>query len=258
MKIIVLVKEVPDTWGERKLHLETGLATRDAGESVLDEIGERGVEVALTHRDENAGTEVVLLSMGPDSASTTLRKGLAMGADRAIHVVDEALHGADLGTTAQVLAAAIRREGFDLVIAGNVSTDGSGGVVPSMVAELLGVPAVTGLGALAISNTEVKGRRICEDGVRDVVAPLPAMISITEALPDGRFPNFKGIMSAKKKPLETLTAADLAVNVEDESRARSIVIAVSERPARAAGIKIVDEGDAGEKLAEFLVSARLA
>jgi electron transfer flavoprotein beta subunit len=258
MKIIVLVKEVPDTWGARKLHLETGLATRDAGESVLDEIGERGVEVALTHRDENPGTEVVLLSMGPDSASTTLRKGLAMGADRAIHVLDEALHGADLGTTAQVLAAAIRREGFDLVIAGNVSTDGSGGVVPSMVAELLGVPALTGLGGLAISNTEVTGQRICEDGVRDVVAPLPSVISITEALPDARFPNFKGIMSAKKKPLEALTTADLAVNVEDESRARSIVIAVSERPARAAGIKIIDEGDAGEKLAEFLVAARLA
>ena len=140
MKIVVLVKEVPDTWGDRKLNLETGLADRAASETVIDEIGERSLEVALRYADTNAGTEVVVLSMAPEGSAATVRKGLAMGAGSAIHVADEALRGADLGLTAEVLAAAIRRTGFDLVIAGNLSTDGSGGVIGAMVAELLDVP----------------------------------------------------------------------------------------------------------------------
>tara|TARA_B100000614_G_scaffold210701_1_gene193811 strand:+ start:13231 stop:13629 length:399 start_codon:yes stop_codon:yes gene_type:complete len=127
MKILVLVKEVPDTWGDRELNLETGLAARGASESVLDEIGERALEVALSYADEHADTEVVVVSVAPESAAATIRKGLAMGAASAVHVVDDALIGADLGLTSQVLAAAIEKTGFDLVIAGNQSTDGVGG-----------------------------------------------------------------------------------------------------------------------------------
>jgi len=258
MKIVVLVKEVPDTYGDRKLSLETGLADRAASETVLDEIGERALEVALSYADKTSGTEVVVLSMTPESASATVRKGLAMGAASAVQVVDDALLGADLGLTAEVLAAALQRTGFDLVIAGNQSTDGSGGVVPAMVAEILDVPSATYLSSVEIGETEVSGTRASDGATVSVTASLPALVSITEALPDARFPNFKGIMAAKKKPFETLTLADLDVDAHDPDASRSIVIGLSEKPPRTAGVKIVDEGDAGEKLAEFLIQNRLA
>jgi electron transfer flavoprotein beta subunit len=258
MKIVVLVKEVPDTYGDRKLSLETGLADRGASETVLDEIGERALEVALSYADKNPGTEVVVLSMAPESASATVRKGLAMGAASAVQVIDESLLGADLGLTAEVLAAAVRRTGFDLVIAGNQSTDGTGGVIPAMVAEILDVPSATYLSAVEISDDAVSGTRASDGATMQVTAPLPAVISITEALPDARFPNFKGIMAAKKKPFETLSLAELEIDPHDPDASRSIVIALSEKPPREAGVKIVDEGDAGQKLAEFLIQNRLA
>lgn len=258
MKIIVLVKEVPDTYGDRKLNLETGLADRQSSEAVLDEIGERALELALTYADANEGTEVAILSLAPGSATATIRKGLAMGAGSATHVLDEALRGADLGLTAETLAAAIRRIGFDLVIAGNVSTDGSGGMIPAMLAELLAVPLASGLSSVEISDGTVSGTRGVESGVQKVSANLPAVVSITEALPGPRFPNFKGIMAAKKKPLEVLSLADLGITPEDPAAARSIMLTVAEKPPRPAGVKIIDEGDAGEKLAAFLIDNRLA
>lgn len=257
MKIVVLVKEVPDTWGERKLNLETGLAERDAGERVIDEIGERSLEVALSYADAHEGTEVVVLSMGPEAATASIRKSLAMGAASAVHVVDDGLRGADLGLTAEVLAAALTRVGFDLAITGNLSTDGSGGVIPAMVAELLDVPAATMLTSVEIGEGAVSGVRATDGGTVAVEATLPAVISITEALPDARFPNFKGIMAAKKKPYETLTLADLGVDADDPAAARSIMLAVAEKPPREAGVKIVDSGDAGEQLADFLIQNRL-
>ncbi|WP_448256063.1 electron transfer flavoprotein subunit beta/FixA family protein [Microbacterium aurum] len=257
MKIVVLVKEVPDTYGDRKLNLETGLAERDAGEKVLDEIGERSLEVALSYADKNPDAEVVVLSMAPEEAAATVRKGLAMGAASAVQIVDEALLGADLGLTAEVLAAALRKTGFDLVIGGNLSTDGSGGVLPAMLAELLDVPAATALGAVEIAESGVSGSRVSDAATIQVSVSLPAVISVTEALPDARFPNFKGIMAAKKKPFETLSLADLGVAADAVDAARSIVIGISEKPPRAAGVKITDEGDAGSQLAEFLVQNRL-
>lgn len=258
MKIVVLVKEVPDTYGDRKLSLETGLADRGATESVLDEIGERALEVALAYADKHADAEVVVLSMAPESAAATVRKGLAMGAASAVQVVDEQLLGADLGLTAEVLAAALRRIGFDLVIAGNLSTDGVGGVLPAMLAELLDVPNATSLNSVEISEGQVAGERATDNGTMQVTAGLPAVISITERLPDARFPNFKGIMAAKKKPFETLSLADLGLDANDPDAARSIVIGLSEKPPRQAGVKITDEGNAGEQLADFLVQNRLA
>lgn len=258
MKIVVLVKEVPDTYGDRKLSLETGLADRAASESVLDEIGERALEVALSYADNTPGTAVVVLSMAPESAVTTIRKGLAMGAASAVQVVDEELLGADIGLTAEVIAAALRRTGFDLVIAGNQSTDGSGGVLPAMVAELLDVPAATYLSSIEIAEGSVTGVRASDGATAQVSAELPAVVSITEALPDARFPNFKGIMAAKKKPFETVSLTDLGIDPHTVESSRSIVLALSEKPPRQAGVKIVDEGDAGEKLAEFLIQNRLA
>ena len=258
MKIVVLVKEVPDTWGERRLDLETGLTDRAASTPVLDEIDERAVEAALAHADAHPGTEVIVLTMAPASAATTVRKALAMGATSAVHVVDEALRGADLLLTAEVLAAAIRRTGFDLVIAGNLSTDGGGGVLPAMVAEVLGVPQLTALSSLEVSDDSLAGDRVSDAGTMRVSAALPAVVSITEALPEGRFTTFKGIMAAKKKPYETVDAVDLGVEAEDPAVPRYIMVTVAERPPREAGVKIVDEGDAGEKLAAFLLAEGVA
>lgn len=257
MKLIVLVKEVPDTFGDRKLNLETGLADRGASEAVLDEISERALEAALTFADANEGIEVVALALAPESSAATVRKALAMGAGSAIHIADDALLGADLTLTAEALAAAIKRVGFDLVIAGNSSTDGSGGMVPAAIAEYLGAAYAGGLSSIEVTTDSVRGTRPVDGGVQQVSVPLPAVISITEALPDSRFPNFKGIMAAKKKPLEQLSLADLGVEPENPEIARSIMLTVSEKPPRAAGTKIVDEGDAGEKLAAYLVENRL-
>jgi len=258
MRIAVLLKEVPDTYGERKLDLQTGLADRGATEAVPDEIGERALEVALSHADNHPGTEVTVVSMGPATAVSGLRKGLAMGADNAVHISDDGLLGADLTLTAEALAAALRRGGFDLVIAGNLSTDGNGGVIPAMIAELLGTAHLTSLESVSIDGSAIRGQRSSEAGMASVEAGLPAVISVTEAMPGARFPNFRGIMAAKKKPLETVGLAELGVQAEDESVGRSIVIAVAERPARQAGVKITDEGDAAAQLVDFLVSNRLA
>lgn len=258
MKIVVLVKEVPDTYGDRKLSLETGLADRSASERVLDEIGERALEVALAYADAHAGTEVAVVSMAAAESAATIRKGLAMGAATALQVTDDALAGADLGVTATVLAAAVKRVGFDLVITGNLSTDGVAGVLPAMLAEHLAVPHATALSAVEISETAVSGTRAADGGAARVRADLPAVISITEALPDARFPNFKGIMAAKKKPFETVSLADLGVEVDPALAPQTIMTAIAEKPPRGAGVKIVDEGDAAEKLAAFLVENRLA
>jgi electron transfer flavoprotein beta subunit len=257
MRIVVLVKEVPDTYGDRTLDLETGVADRDASDRVLDEIGERALEVALSHADAHEGTDVVVLSMASSAAAATIRKGLAMGAGSAVQVTDDALAGADLGTTARVLAAAVTHTGFDLVITGNLSTDGAGGVLPAMLAEHLGVPQLTALSSVEISESKVTGTRAADAGSARVTASLPAVISVTEALPDARFPNFKGIMAAKKKPFETLALADLGVDVDPSLHPQTIMTAISEKPPRGAGVKIVDEGDGGEKLAAFLIENRL-
>ncbi|MFT4158095.1 MAG: electron transfer flavoprotein subunit beta/FixA family protein [Microbacterium sp.] len=257
MKIVVLVKEVPDTYGDRKLDLETGLADRAASDRVLDEVTERALEVALSYADKNEGTEVVVLSMAPEGSTASLRRALAIGAASAVHVADEQLIGADLTLTAEVLAAAIRRAAPDLVITGNLSTDGSAGVIPAMLAEHLGWAQATALSAVAITADGVTGTRATDAGSQEVSAALPAVISITEALPDARFTNFKAIMAAKKKPIEQLSLADLEVSADPTLAPRSIMTAVSSRPQRAAGVKIVDEGDAAEKLLDYLVQNRL-
>lgn len=257
MKIFVLVKEVPDTYGDRKLDLETGLADRGAGDVVLDEITERALEVALSHADKNEGTEVVALAMAPGGSTASVRRALAIGAGSAVHIADEQLAGADLGLTAETLAAAIRRAEPDLVITGNLSTDGSGGVMAAMLAEHLGWAQATALTSVEITPEGISGTRGADAGAQPVSASLPAVISITEALPDARFPNFKGIMAAKKKPLEVLSLDDLGVSADPAAAPRTIMTAVAEKPPRAAGVKIVDEGDAAEKLVEYLVQNRL-
>ncbi|PRB41091.1 electron transfer flavoprotein subunit beta [Arthrobacter sp. MYb23] len=256
MKIIVLVKQVPDTEEERRLDPVTGLLDRGANECVADEINERALEVALRHRDANKGTEVVALTVGPASATAVLRKALSMGADSAVHVVDDLLEGADIAATARVLAAAVQQAGFDLVVTGNESTDGRGGVVPAMVAEHLGLPLLSSLNTMEITPERVAGEATVEAGNLTVSALLPAIVSVTERSAEARFPNFKGILTAKRKPLATLSLEDLGV-IPHGGGANSTVLTVSERPARTAGKKIVDDGTAAKDLADFLVASRL-
>lgn len=256
MKIIVLVKQVPDTYGERKLDPVSGLLERGAAGPVVDEINERAVEVALAYRDANKGAEVVVISMGPSSSLDALRKVLAMGADSAVHVLDESLVGSDATWTASVLAVAAQKTGFDLIIAGNESTDGRGGVIAAMLAEHLGVPHLTGLDTIEIAGSSVAGERAGETGVTTAHAALPAVISVTERSAEPRFPNFKGIMTAKKKPLSVFSISDLGLD-SSAPRATTRIVSVVERPARSAGRKVVDNGSAADELAEFLAAGHL-
>ncbi len=253
MKIIVFAKQVPDTWGERKLVQATRRVDRTGSEAVIDEIGERALEAALSYQDDH-DAEVVVATMGPASAEAVVRHGLALGADSGIHVLDESLEGADALTTAKVLAAVAKRAGFDLIVTGNESTDGRGGIVGAMVAEILGIPHATFLNSLEIETTEVRGERGTDYGTLEVVAPLPALVSVTEQAPSARFPGFRGIMRAKKKPLEVVSVAELGL---DGLEARSVMLSAAERPARTSGKKIVDEGEAAQELVGFLASRHL-
>ncbi|MCU1477797.1 MAG: electron transfer flavoprotein beta-subunit [Subtercola sp.] len=259
MKIVVLLKQVPDTYEDRKLDLETGLLDRKASEPILEEITERALEVALQHKDSNKQTEIVLITMGPASVTSALRRGLSMGADRAVHVLDDALGGSDVSWTATALAAAIARESPDLVIAGNESTDGRGGVVPAMIAEHLRLPNLSNLHSVTLTESSVGGERGSESGSLTVHTSLPAVISVTERAAEARFPNFKGVLGAKKKPLAVLSLADLGISPSNTfaGAGRSVVISTIARPARQAGRKVTDDGNAAVLLADFLAEGRL-
>lgn len=258
MRIIVLIKHVPDTWEERVLDPDTGRLDRSASERVVDEITERALEAALALKDDDRSIEVVALTMGPGESSGAIKKALSMGADAGIHLVDDALAGADAMTTAATLAAALHDASADLIIAGNESTDGRGGVIPAMLAEHLGLPALTFVSALAIDGDRVRGERATETATSVVSAPLPAVVSITEGMPEPRFPSFKGIMGAKKKPVTSHSLADLEPSLAgSRSSASSIVLTCERRPGRTGADPIVDEGDAGTRLAAFLAEQRL-
>ncbi|TFB77312.1 electron transfer flavoprotein subunit beta/FixA family protein [Cryobacterium glaciale] len=254
MKIIVLVKEVPDTYGERKLDTGSGYVDRGASAPVLDEISEKALEAAVSYRDKNSGAEVIAVSMGPSSVAKSLRKALAIGATSAVHVSDDGLGGADLTWTASVLAATVKKIGFDLIIAGNESTDGRGGVIPAMIAEHLGIAQLTSLNSVEFSDTEISGVRAAENATFTVTGTIPAIVSLTEANPAARFPSFKGVMTAKRKPLDTWSLADLRIEAASLAGARTVIVSVSERPAKSGGLKIVDDGDAGTRLADFLAT----
>jgi electron transfer flavoprotein beta subunit len=255
MRIVVLAKEVPDTWSNRKLNLETGMLDREASDPVADEINERALENALRYRDDGGDAEITVLTMAPEHSEASLRKLLGMGADSAYIVSDETLAGADMKRTAEVLAAAIAKIGADLVLAGDASTDGRGGLVPSMVAELLGWPVLPALESLVIQADRAEGTVQVEGETLTVRAGFPLVASITEKTAEARFPNFKGIMKAKKKPLTVWALSDLDVSATDG--ARSVMVSAVERPLKAAGPKIEDDGTAAEQLADFLQANRL-
>ncbi|RAX47815.1 electron transfer flavoprotein subunit beta [Arthrobacter sp. AQ5-05] len=255
MKIAVLIKQVPCTENDR--HLDSnGWADRTASDRIADEITERALEAALKHKDADKSVEIVAVTMGPAAAAEALRKALSMGADSAIHVSDESLAGSDALDTAKALAAALQDAGCDLVIAGNESTDGRGGVVPAMIAEALGLPFLGPLDSLDVAGGTVRGRRSDGRGTTTLRATTPAVVSVTEASGEARFPKFKGILGAKRKPVALRSASDLGLAAHDAGKG-NLVLSSSRRPARTAGTKIVDDGQAASQLAAYLVAENL-
>jgi electron transfer flavoprotein beta subunit len=260
MNIVVLIKQVPDTYSERKLDASDGRLDRDATDAVLDEINERAVEAALQIKEANDGSEVTVVTMGPDRATDAIRKALSMGADKAVHLSDPALAGTDAVGTAKALAALIESSGgYDLVLAGNEASDGRSGATPAMVAEILGVPALTHAREVTIDGSSVTVRRETDDGVTVLQADLPAVVSVNEKINEPRYPSFKGIMAAKKKPVSTLTLADAGIDAASVGAdgALSTVTSAQPKPPKSAGEKVTDEGDGGQKIAAFLVGQKL-
>ncbi|MEU6346655.1 electron transfer flavoprotein subunit beta/FixA family protein [Streptomyces sp. NPDC046977] len=257
LRIVVAVKYVPDATGDR--HFAGDLTTdRDAVDGLLSELDEYAVEQALQIAEASGDAEVTVVTVGPEDAKDALRKALSMGADKAVHVEDEGLHGSDVMATSLVLARAVERVGFDLVVTGMASTDGTAGVVPALVAERLGVPQVTLLSQVAVAGGTVSGRRDGDTASEQVEAALPAVVSVTDQSGEARYPSFKGIMAAKKKPVESLDLADLGIDAGSVGLAGAWteVVEAAARPARSAGTIVKDEGEGGRQLAEFLVSQK--
>ena len=259
MNIVVCVKQVPDSWAEKKLDPADNTLDRESADAVMNELDEYAIEEALRIKESLDGAgEVIVLTMGPDTATETIRKALSMGADRAIHVVDDALHGSDAPATSAALAAALGKTEFDLVILGSESTDARTSVVPAMLAERLGLPQLTYANKVEIDGTTVTIQRQTDYGYDKVQGSTPAVVSVVEKINEPRYPSFKGIMAAKKKPVETFSLADLGVDAGTVGLAGSwtTVEDFAQRPPRSAGTIVTDEGDGGTKLAEFLVAQK--
>jgi electron transfer flavoprotein beta subunit len=259
MNIVVLVKQVPDTYSERTLTDSDHTLDREASDAVIDEINERSVEAALLLKEAHEG-EVTVVCVGPARATEAIRKALSMGADKAVHLSDEALHGSDAVQTAKALAKVIGTvEGYDLVIAGNEASDGRTGAVPAMIADVLGLPALTHAQELAVEGTTVTVTRGTDDGITKLTAELPALVSVGEKLNEPRYPSFKGIMAAKKKPVTSLTLADAGIDPSEVGldNALSSVTEASPKPPKSGGEKIEDEGDGGDKIAAYLVGQKI-
>lgn len=260
LRIVVCVKYVPDATGDR--HFADDLTVdRDDVDGLLSELDEYAVEQALqiaADADDADDAEVTVLTVGPEDARDALRKALSMGADKAVHVEDDGLHGTDVLGTSLVLAKAIEKTGYDLVVCGMASTDGTMGVLPAMLSERLGVPQVTLLSEVSVEGGTVKGRRDGDAASEQLEASLPAVVSVTDQSGEARYPSFKGIMAAKKKPVETLDLEDLDIEADVVGLAGSwtAVDSAAQRPARTAGTIVKDEGDGGKQLAEFLVSQK--
>jgi electron transfer flavoprotein beta subunit len=246
MKVVVCVKQIPDPATPYALEEDTHWLVRP-DEQILDDTDRYGVEMGLQLAEANEGT-VTLVSMGPAGNSQGIRQALAMGADKAVIVEDDGLRGSDSLTTARVLAKAIAKEGFDLVIAGTESTDGYSGVVPQMVAELLDSPALTFATSVETDGSDVTIHRQTADGYDVVTAHTPAVVTVTAGVVEPRYPTFKGIMDAKKKPVETVTVVDLGV----EAGSTQDVTSITEAPERAAGRKVEDEGEAYAEIVSLL------
>ena len=251
MKIVVTVKQVPDP--NSTLSLEADNSISREKEVVLDPGDECGVEEGLQLKEAHGG-EVVLVSMGPERAKDAIRKGLSMGADRAVLVTDPALAGADALTTAKVLAAAIRKEEPDLVICGTESYDGSTGMVPPMLAELLGFPQLTFAKKVEVDGSTIKVHRQTADGYQIVEAAAPALISVTAAIAEPRYASLKGIMAARSKEIKQVALSDLGV---EKGEPAETIEGVTDAESRKAGEVIQDDGTAVDRIVQVLASAKV-
>jgi len=261
LNIVVCVKQVPDSWAEKKLDPADNTLDRGAADAVVNELDEYGVEEALQIQERLGGADAVtvtVLTMGPEKATESIRKALSMGADAAVHVQDDALHGTDALGTSLVLSKAIERLAPDIVIFGSESTDARMSVVPAMVAERLGRPQLTFAGKVEVDGTTVRIQRQTDYGYDTVEASTPVVVSVVEKINEPRYPSFKGIMAAKKKPVETLSLSELGVSAEAVGLAGawSGVSSFAARPPRQAGTIVKDEGDGGVKLADYLASQK--
>jgi len=261
MRIVVCVKHVPDATASRSFAASDGTVDRAGADGLLSELDEYAVEEALRIAGDSGG-EVTVLTIGPEPALDATRKALQMGADAAVHVVDDAMHGSDALATSRVLAAAVARIGadspVDVVLCGMASTDGAMGVVPAMLAERLDLPALTYAADVVVDGDTVTVRRDGDVATETVAASLPVLVSVTDQINEPRYPSFKGIMAAKKKPVETWSLSDLGVEADQVglSAAWSTVREVQARPPRTQGTVVTDEGDGGTRLAAYLAEQK--
>jgi electron transfer flavoprotein beta subunit len=260
VNIVVLVKQVPDSGSERKMDPADNTVARAAADNVVNEIDEYAIEEALVVKEATGG-EVTVLTVGPDAAADAIKKALQMGAHAGVHVNDAAIHGSDAVATSLVLAEAVKKATGgtpELVITGMSSTDGVMGVVPAMLAERLGLPQVTYASELTLGDGTVTIRRDGDTASETIEATLPALVSVTDQINEPRYPSFKGIMAAKKKPVEQWGLADLGVDpsLVGLDAAWTSVVAFAKRPPREKGQVVPDEGDGGTKLAEFLAGQK--
>lgn len=255
MKIAVCVKQIPDPATPYELDSENHFVVRP-DDQVLDDTDRYGVEMGLQLAEATEG-EVVLVSMSPANNLQGIKQALAMGADKAIVIDDENLRGSGALVTARVLAAAIEREGADLVIAGTESTDGYVGVVPQMLAELLGMPAMTFARKVELTDGTIRIERQTSGGYDVVEAALPVLVTVTSGSVEPRYPTFKGIMAAKQKPIEQPSCADLGVESVGSAGSGQEIVEVRPAPERTAGVKIEDEGDAHSEIIKLLEQAKV-
>jgi electron transfer flavoprotein beta subunit len=257
VKIAVCVKQVPDATAPRRIDAATKRLDR-SGEGALNPTDVNAVEEALRLKEAQGG-EVVVVSLGPAKAMESLRKALAMGADRALLVADDAAAGSDLVATGLVLAKALEREEADLVLFGQASADADGAVLWAAVAEHLRQPLVSQVAELTVDGGAAKGKRQTEYGYDVISVPLPAVVAVSDAINEPRYPSLKGIMSAKSKPQETLALADVGVAADaaGEAGSRTTVLATAPPPAKADQVKIEDDGSAADKIVDYLAGKRL-
>ena len=269
MKIAICIKQVPDSWAEKKM--AGGVLDRAGVDAVLNDLDEYAVEEALRivevnsptkEAGEGSGHTITLISMGPERATEAIRKALSMGADDAILVTDPSLAGSDALATSLVLSEVIKKGNYDLVLCGTESTDARMSVIPAMISQRLGWAQLTFAGKVAVNpaaNT-VEIERVTEFGNQVMSAKFPAVLSVVEKINEPRYPSFKGIMAAKKKPITNMSLADTGVSPSEVGAAAawSNVKEALPRPPRGAGVKLTDEGNGGEKLVEFRVEKRLA
>jgi electron transfer flavoprotein beta subunit len=258
VKIAVCVKEVPEAGAARRIDPRTMRLDR-SGEAALNAFDVNAVEEGLRVKEAQGEAEVVVVSLGPGRAIDSLRKALAMGADRAVLVADEAAAGSDLVATSRALAKALEREGADLILFGQQSSDSDGAVLWAAVADRLRLPLISQAAELVVGDGKATVKRQTEFGYDRIEAPLPAVVAVSDAINEPRYPSLKGIMGAKSKPQDTVGLGDIGLSANDvgEDGSRTEVLALGDPPARGESRKVEDDGSGAQQILDFLVERKL-